>query len=160
MHVSAKRLTRGPALLLTLLLVAVTGPTQARESYSVAWTLYAGSMPLAYAEENGILEKWGDRYGFDLEAVQMNDYVEAITQFSLGQFDAVIAMSLDALTIPAASGVDTTVILPLSTSHGSSGLVLSSITVAGRAARTQYKLLARQCHRSSRRRATLRAAAA
>ena len=124
MHVSAKRLTRGPALLLTLLLVAVTGPTQARESYSVAWTLYAGSMPLAYAEENGILEKWGDRYGFDLEAVQMNDYVEAITQFSLGQFDAVIAMSLDALTIPAASGVDTTVIMPLSTSNGSDGIVL------------------------------------
>ena len=54
----------------------------------------------------------------------MNDYVEAITQFSLGQFDAVIAMSLDALTIPAASGVDTTVIMPLSTSNGSDGIVL------------------------------------
>lgn len=79
MHVSAKRLTLGPALLFTLLLATVTGPVQARESYSVAWTLYAGSMPLAYAEENDILEKWGDRYGFDLEAVQMNDYVEVIT---------------------------------------------------------------------------------
>jgi len=121
MHVTAKRLV----LVLTLLLtVAFTGQAQARESYRVAWTLYAGSMPLAYAEETGILKKWGDRYGFDLQAVQMNDYVEAITQFSLGQFDAVIAMSLDALTIPAASGVDTTVILPLSTSNGSDGIVL------------------------------------
>ncbi|MFP1679676.1 putative urea ABC transporter substrate-binding protein [Alloalcanivorax sp. C16-2] len=107
-----------------LLALTVLQPAQARERYTVAWTLYAGSMPLAYADETGILKKWGDRYGFDLEAVQMNDYIEAITQFSLGQFDAVIAMSLDALTIPAASGVDTTVIMPLSTSNGSDGIVV------------------------------------
>ena len=107
-----------------LLALAVLQPAQARERYTVAWTLYAGSMPLAYADETGILKKWGNRYGFDLEAVQMNDYIEAITQFSLGQFDAVIAMSLDALTIPAASGVDTTVIMPLSTSNGSDGIVV------------------------------------
>lgn len=111
-------------ILAALLALALLQPAQARERYTVAWTLYAGSMPLAYADETGILQKWGDRYGFDLEAVQMNDYIEAITQFSLGQFDAVIAMSLDALTIPAASGVDTTVVLPLSTSNGSDGIVV------------------------------------
>jgi len=96
----------------------------AQETYKVAWTIYAGSMPLGYAQDHGILQKWGNKYGFKLEAVQMNDYIEAQTQFSMGQFAATIAMSLDALTIPAASGTDTTVVMPLSSSMGSDGIVL------------------------------------
>lgn len=96
----------------------------AKPTYKIAWTIYAGSMPLAYAQDSVILQKWGDKYGFNIEAVQMNDYIEAQTQFSLGAFAGSIAMSLDALTIPAASGMDTTVVLPLSASMGSDGIVL------------------------------------
>lgn len=96
----------------------------AQETYKIAWTIYAGSMPLSYAQDHGILQKWGDKYGFKLQAVQMNDYIEAQTQFSMGQFAATIAMSLDALTIPAAAGTDTTVVMPLSSSVGSDGIIL------------------------------------
>jgi len=94
------------------------------KTYDIAWTVYAGTMPLGYAQDHGILKKWGDKFGFNLEAVQLNDYIEAQTQFTAGQFAASIAMTLDALTIPAASGVDTTILMPLSTSAGSDGIVL------------------------------------
>ncbi|MBQ0742214.1 MAG: putative urea ABC transporter substrate-binding protein [Pseudomonas sp.] len=92
--------------------------------YRVAWTIYAGSMPLGYAQETGILSKWGERYGIDIEAVQMNDYIEAQNQYTAGQFDGVIAITLDALTIPAAGGVDSSAAVLLSASNGSDGLVL------------------------------------
>lgn len=97
---------------------------QAKETYKIAWTIYAGSMPLSYAQDHGILKKWGEKYGLDIQAVQMNDYIEAQTQFRLGAFAGSIAMSLDALTIPAAGGLDTTVVMPLSASNGSDGIVM------------------------------------
>ncbi|MAX56765.1 MAG: nitrate ABC transporter substrate-binding protein [Alcanivoracaceae bacterium] len=93
-------------------------------SFRVAWTIYAGSMPLGYAEETGILDKWGDKYGIDVSAVQLNDYIEAQNQYTAGEFDAVIAITLDAMTIPAASGVDSTVAVLLNASNGSDGLVV------------------------------------
>ncbi|WP_225972309.1 putative urea ABC transporter substrate-binding protein [Hydrogenovibrio thermophilus] len=112
------------AFLLMTFLMSVTTLSYAKDKYTIAWTIYAGSMPLAYAQDSGILQKWGQKYGFDLEAVQLNDYIEAQTQFTAGTFDAVIAISLDALTIPAASGVDTSAVMPLSTSAGSDGIII------------------------------------
>ncbi len=94
------------------------------QTYKIAWTIYAGTLPLGYAQDHGILKKWGDKYGFNLEAVQLNDYIEAQTQFSAGAFAGSVAMTLDALTIPAGSGVDTTVVIPLSTSVGSDGIIV------------------------------------
>lgn len=111
-------------MVLALAVLMVGNPSQAREKYKIAWTIYAGSMPLAYAQSSGILKKWGDKYGFDLEAVQVNDYVEAQIQYAAGGFDGVIAMTLDGLTISAAQGVDSTAVLPLSTSAGSDGIIV------------------------------------
>lgn len=111
-------------LVVVLTLAMLAFGANARDSYRVAWTIYAGSIPLGFAEDKGILKAWGEKYGFDLSAVQLNDYIEAQTQFAAGEFDAVIAISLDALTIPAASGVDTTAVTLLSTSMGSDGIVL------------------------------------
>ena len=93
-------------------------------SFRIAWTIYAGSMPLGYAEETGILDKWGDKYGIDVTAVQMNDYIEAQNQYTAGEFDGVIAITLDALTIPAASGIDSTIAVLLNASNGSDGIVM------------------------------------
>jgi len=83
------------------------------------WTIYAGSMPLGYAQETGILDKWAERYDIEIEAVQLNDYIEAQNQYTAGEFDGVIAITLDALTIPAAGGVDSTVAVLLNASNGS-----------------------------------------
>ncbi|WP_020209568.1 putative urea ABC transporter substrate-binding protein [Gilvimarinus chinensis] len=113
-----------PISFFALGLAASASLAQAEDQYKIAWTIYAGTMPLGYAQDHGILQKWGQKYGFGLQAVQLNDYIEAQTQFAAGTFDGSVAITLDALTIPAASGVDTTVVLPMSTSAGSDGIVM------------------------------------
>ncbi|WP_221798841.1 putative urea ABC transporter substrate-binding protein [Oceanobacter mangrovi] len=109
---------------MTAALAMASPAALAKDQYRIAWTIYAGSVPLGYAEDKGILDKWGERYGIDITAVQLNDYIEAQTQFAAGEFDAVIAISLDALTIPAASGVDTTALMLMSNSAGSDGIIV------------------------------------
>ncbi|MEN0036862.1 MAG: putative urea ABC transporter substrate-binding protein [Cellvibrio sp.] len=119
------RFSKGARLVsLFLACVIYSGQSTAKETYKIAWTIYAGTMPLGYAQDHGILKKWGDKYGINLEAVQLNDYMEAQTQFSAGQFAGTVAITLDALTIPASSGIDTSVVIPLSTSVGSDGIII------------------------------------
>ncbi len=95
-----------------------------KKSFTIAWSIYTGYMPWAYAEHAGILKKWSDKYGISVKAVQINDYVESINQYTAGQYDAVTGTTMDALTIPAAGGVDTSVILIGDYSNGNDGIVL------------------------------------
>ncbi len=95
---------------------------QEKESFSIAWTIYAGWVPWQYAEDSGIMKKWADKYGIDVDIVQVNDYIESINQFTAGQFDGVVATSMDGLSIPAASGVDTTALIVGDYSNGNDGL--------------------------------------
>jgi NitT/TauT family transport system substrate-binding protein len=81
------------------------------KTFKFAWSIYTGYMPWAYAEKSGILKKWADKYGIKIELVQINDYVESINQYTAGQYDAVADTVMDSLTIPAAGGVDTTMII-------------------------------------------------
>ena len=81
-------------------------------------------MPWKYADESGIMKKWADKYGIEVNISQINDYVESINQYSAGQFDGVVATSMDALSIPAAGGVDTTALIVGSYSNGNDGLVM------------------------------------
>jgi NitT/TauT family transport system substrate-binding protein len=92
--------------------------------YTVAWTIYAGWMPWPYAEQAGILKKWADKYGVKIKLVQVNDYVESLNQFSAGKVDAVTSTTMDALTVPAAGGRDTTVLMIGDYSNGNDGVVL------------------------------------
>jgi len=52
-----------------------------------------------------------DKYGISIEVVQINDYVESINLYTGGSFDGVALTNMDALTIPAAGGVDTTALI-------------------------------------------------
>ncbi|HCJ63415.1 MAG TPA: lipid kinase, partial [Alcanivorax sp.] len=90
----------------------------------LAWTIYAGWMPWKYADESGIMDKWADKYDIDVEITQINDYIESINQFTAGQYDAVTLTSMDALSIPAAGGVDSTALLIGDYSNGNDGLVM------------------------------------
>jgi len=96
---------------------------QERDSFSIAWTIYAGWVPWQYAEDSGIMKKWADKYDIDVDIVQVNDYIESINQFTAGQFDGVVATSMDGLSIPAASGVDTTALIVGDYSNANDGLV-------------------------------------
>lgn len=110
-------------LLLTLLL---TTNVMARDSFKVCWSIYVGWMPWAYAAEQGIVKKWADKYDIDIEVVQINDYIESINQYSSGGFDACTMTNMDALTIPAAGGVDSTALVVGDFSNGNDALVLKN----------------------------------
>ena len=95
-----------------------------KDSFSVCWTLYAGWMPWGHASTSGIIDKWAKKYGIDIDVVQLNDYVESINQYSVGQFDGCTMTNMDALTIPAAGGVDSTALIVGDFSNGNDGIVL------------------------------------
>ncbi|MDM9653503.1 putative urea ABC transporter substrate-binding protein [Pseudomonas wenzhouensis] len=95
-----------------------------KDSFSVCWTLYAGWMPWGHASTSGIIDKWAKKYGIDIDVVQLNDYVESINQYSVGQFDGCTMTNMDALTIPAAGGVDSTALIVGDYSNGNDGLVI------------------------------------
>src|SRR6202140_899489 len=96
----------------------------AKKEFNVAWSIYVGWMPWPYAVEAGIVKRWGDKYGIKINVTQINDYVESINQYTAGKFDGVTVTNMDALTIPAAGGVDTTAIIMGDYSNGNDGIVL------------------------------------
>ena len=98
----------------------------ARTDFKIGWSIYTGWMPWAYAQQTGIVKKWADKYGIDIRLVQINDYVESVNQYAAGKLDGVVATTMDALTIPAAGGKDTTVLLIGDYSNGNDGVVLKN----------------------------------
>lgn len=101
-----------------------SGAALAKDKFRVAWSIYVGWMPWGYGEQAGIVKKWGDKYGIDIEVVQINDYIESINQYTAGAFDACVMTNMDALTIPAAGGVDSTALIVGDFSNGNDGIVL------------------------------------
>ena len=97
--------------------------TFAADKYRVAWSHYTGWEPWGYAADNGIIKKWADKYGIEIEVTLINDYIESINLYTAGQFDAVTLTNMDALTIPAVGGVDSTAIIVGDFSNGNDGLV-------------------------------------
>ncbi|PKM43806.1 MAG: lipid kinase [Gammaproteobacteria bacterium HGW-Gammaproteobacteria-1] len=114
------------AALCGLALMGLAGQTVAADKpkFKLAWSIYVGWMPWDYAAKEGIVKKWADKYGIDIEVVQINDYVESINQYTTGQFDACVMTNMDALTIPAAGGVDSTALIIGDFSNGNDGVVL------------------------------------
>ncbi len=108
-----------------LALCAASGAmAQEKTEFKVAWSIYVGWMPWGYLEDSGIMDKWADKYGIDVEIVQINDYVESINQYTAGQFDGVTATSMDTLSIPSGGGVDTTALIVGDYSNGNDAIIL------------------------------------
>ncbi|TWI58718.1 NitT/TauT family transport system substrate-binding protein [Pseudomonas duriflava] len=95
-----------------------------RDDFKVCWTIYAGWMPWGEAKAQGIIDKWAKKYDVTIDVVQLNDYVESINQYTAGQFDGCAMTNMDALTIPAAGGVDTTALIVSDFSNGNDGIVM------------------------------------
>jgi len=111
----------GALLMLTSLMA---GPAMAKDKFKVAWSIYVGWMPWDYAAQTGIVKKWADKYGIEIEVVQINDYVESINQYTAGGFDGCVMTNMDALTIPAAGGVDSTALIVGDFSNGNDAVIL------------------------------------
>ncbi|MGB7432669.1 MAG: putative urea ABC transporter substrate-binding protein [Ahrensia sp.] len=97
---------------------------QEKTEFSVCWSIYVGWMPWGYLESSGIMDKWAEKYGIDVEIVQINDYVESINQYTAGEYDGCSMTNMDALSIPAGGGVDTTALIVGDFSNGNDGIVL------------------------------------
>lgn len=104
--------------------LSLSSHAAAKDHFSVCWTIYAGWMPWDYASAQGIVDKWAKKYDISIDVVQLNDYVESINQYTAGQFDGCTMTNMDALTIPAAGGVDSTALIVSDFSNGNDGIVL------------------------------------
>ncbi|SFG36169.1 NitT/TauT family transport system substrate-binding protein [Novosphingobium sp. CF614] len=117
------------ALLACALMAASCSPTSSdapkpRTEFNIGWSIYAGWMPWPYAQQAGIVKKWADKYGLKINIVQVNDYVESVNQYTAGRLDGVTVANMDALTIPAAGGKDTSAIIVGDYSNGNDGILL------------------------------------
>ncbi|BCD99749.1 putative urea ABC transporter substrate-binding protein [Marinagarivorans cellulosilyticus] len=115
-------------LSLLLFVLLFSSNTFAADKFKICWSIYVGWMPWAYGAETGIVKKWADKYDIEIDVVQINDYVESINQYTTGGFDACTMTNMDALTIPAAGGVDSTALVVGDFSNGNDGVVLKGKT--------------------------------
>lgn len=110
-----------------------------RTEFTIGWSIYAGWMPWPYAEQARIVKKWGDKYGIEIRFVQVNDYIESVNQYTAGKLDGVTVANMDALTIPAAGGKDTSAIILGDYSNGNDAVLLKGAdSVAGIKGRQVY----------------------
>ncbi len=117
------------ALMACALVAASCAPSsneapEPRTEFNIGWSIYAGWMPWPYAQQAGIVKKWADKYGVKINFVQVNDYVESVNQYTAGKLDGVTVANMDALTIPAAGGKDTSAIIVGDYSNGNDGILL------------------------------------
>jgi NitT/TauT family transport system substrate-binding protein len=123
-----RRAARFLLLACTLALAACSGGEEEaaapRTAFNIGWSIYAGWMPWPYAQQAGIVKKWGDKYGITINFVQVNDYIESVNQYTAGKLDGVTVANMDALTIPAAGGKDTSAIIIGDYSNGNDAVLL------------------------------------
>jgi NitT/TauT family transport system substrate-binding protein len=139
-------LRRAARFLLIACALAVAGcsggeeeASKPRTEFAIGWSIYAGWMPWPYAEQAGIVKKWGDKYGVTIKIVQVNDYIESVNQYTAGKLDGVTVANMDALTIPAAGGKDTSAIILGDYSNGNDAVLLKGAdSVAGIKGRQVY----------------------
>src|SRR6202048_2267767 len=91
--------------------------------FTVGWSVYAGWNPYFYMQKSGILKKWADKYGVAIK-VQRFDYAASLDSFVAKNIDACTMTNMEALDMPAASGVDTTAIIVGDYSNGNDALLV------------------------------------
>jgi NitT/TauT family transport system substrate-binding protein len=124
--------SRSAAFVALLALSAVAwvsaASAEAKKEFKIAWSIYVGYMPWDYMQESGILAKAAAKHGIKITTEQVGDYIESLTQYTGGKYDGVAGTTMDALSIPAAGGVDTTLLITTDYSNGNDGIVLKGKT--------------------------------
>ncbi|WP_428624571.1 putative urea ABC transporter substrate-binding protein [Sedimenticola sp.] len=113
-------------ILSCILSFSVAVSAHAKDSFSVAWSHYAGWEPWGYADHAGIIDKWAKKEGIEIDVTLVNDYIESINLYTSGQFDACTMTNMDALTIPAVGGVDSEAVIVGDYSNGNDGIVVKN----------------------------------
>ncbi|MET0314904.1 MAG: putative urea ABC transporter substrate-binding protein [Hansschlegelia sp.] len=104
---------------------ALSQPAEAatKKTFKLGYSIYVGFEPLEWMKTSGTLKKWADKYGIDVQIVQINDYVGGINQFIAGDLDGYAMANMDELTMPAAGGVDSSIFLITDYSNGNDAIV-------------------------------------
>jgi NitT/TauT family transport system substrate-binding protein len=110
------------AVFFVCVLVAIPAFAQ-KPTFTVGWSIYAGWTPYHYMQKSGLLKKWADKYGITIK-VQRFDYAPSLDAFVARNIDACTMTNMEALDMPAASGVPTTVILIGDYSNGNDALLV------------------------------------
>jgi NitT/TauT family transport system substrate-binding protein len=111
-----------PWRFITLLLLAVSAFAQ-KPVFTVGWSVYAGWTPYHYMNKSGILRKWADKYGIVIQ-VKRFDYAPSLDAFVARNIDACTMTNMEALDMPAASGVPTTAIIVGDYSNGNDAILV------------------------------------
>jgi NitT/TauT family transport system substrate-binding protein len=115
------------ALMVTgLVVTALPHLAFARDKFTLAISIYAGWMPWYYAKDQGILKKWAERYKIAIEVVEM-DYIPSIEAYVAGKVDAAVMTNMEALDMPARSGIDSTAVIVGDYSNGNDALLVRGI---------------------------------
>ncbi len=93
-----------------------------KKDFKVAVSIYAGWMPWYHANETGILKKWADKYGLNIKVEYMS-YPASLDAFVAGKVDACVMTNMEALDMPAAAGIDTTVVITGDYSNGNDAVL-------------------------------------
>ena len=101
-------------------------PSFAAEKFTVAWSHYTGWEPWEFAGHSGILDKWAKKYNIEIKLVLVDDYIESIDLYTKGTYHGCTMTNMDALTIPAVKGVDSTALILGDFSNGNDGIVVKS----------------------------------
>jgi NitT/TauT family transport system substrate-binding protein len=110
------------AVLLFCVLLAIPALAQ-KPAFTVGWSIYAGWTPYHYMQKSGLLKRWADKYGITIR-VQRFDYAPSLDAFVGRNIDACTMTNMEALDMPAASGVPTTVVLIGDYSNGNDALLV------------------------------------
>src|ERR1700730_6942911 len=108
---------------LSLFLLLATPAFAQKPTFTVGWSIYAGWTPYHYLGKSGILKKWADKYGISIK-VQRFDYAPSLDAFVARNIDACTMTNMEALDMPAASGVPTTIVLIGDYSTGNDALLV------------------------------------
>jgi NitT/TauT family transport system substrate-binding protein len=111
-----------PKILVSFLFFAISAFSQ-RPVFTVGWSVYAGWTPYSYMNKAGLMRKWADKYGITIK-VQRFDYAPSLDAFVARNIDACTMTNMEALDMPAASGVPTTAILIGDYSNGNDALLV------------------------------------
>jgi NitT/TauT family transport system substrate-binding protein len=113
-------------IMLAIAMLCITAFTAdsiyAQKKFVVARSIYAGWQPWVYAEESGILKKWADHFGIQIQLAKM-DYIPSIEAYVAKKADACVMTNMEALDMPAASGITTQVIIVGDFSNGNDAVL-------------------------------------
>jgi NitT/TauT family transport system substrate-binding protein len=123
---SKARLLVAALVLAALTVMALPALAPAKDKFTLAVSIYAGWMPWYYAKDHGVLKKWAERYKITIDVVEM-DYIPSVEAFVAGKVDAGVMTNMEALAMPAKSGIDTTVLIVGDYSNGNDALLVRGI---------------------------------